>query len=141
MKQSQHQGGQQQSTARFTFAESATRTSEGIDDTKIDLSQLDESGGRNISTIASQSPGDTSSNNASVTIPAVETIEPTAGTSTAEEANVPQISVDEVEGKLKDSSLTLLDMKTDFSWSTYFEVCYATIQMMIFSNEFELRLR
>lgn len=103
---SQHQGGHQQSAARFTFAESATRTSEGIDDTRIDLTQLDESGARNTSTIATQSPGDTSSNNASITIPTVETIEPIAGTSTAEEANVPQILVDEVEGELNDSSLS-----------------------------------
>lgn len=64
------------------------------------MTQLDESGGRNLSTLASQSPHDTSSTSA--TVPTVETIEPIAGTSTAIDANVPQVLVDEVEGKFKE---------------------------------------
>lgn len=101
--ETQHQGGHQQTTARFTFAESATRTPEGIDDTRIDLTQLDDSGGRNVSTIASQSPRDTSSTSA--TVPSVEAIEPIAGTSAVADANVPQVLVHEVEGKLIHSIL------------------------------------
>lgn len=96
----QHQA-HQQPAARFTFAESATRTSEGIDATSIDLSQLDESG-RNVSTVPSQSPRDTSlANETSSSTPTTAQIEPIAGTSSATEANVPEalVSVD-VEGKL-----------------------------------------
>lgn len=78
-----------------------TRTPEGIDDTRIDLTQLDDSGVRNVSAIASQSPHDTSSTSA--TVPSVETIEPIAGTSAAADANVPQVSVHEVEGKSSSS--------------------------------------
>lgn len=59
---------------------------------------MDDSGGRNVSTIASQPPRDTSSTSA--TMPSEETIEPIAGTSATADANVPQVLVDEVEGKL-----------------------------------------
>lgn len=96
----QHQA-HQQPAARFTFAESATRTSEGIDDTRIDLTQLDESG-RSVSTVPSQSPRDTSSaNETSSSTPTTAQIEPIAGTSSATEANVPEVLVSvDVEGKL-----------------------------------------
>lgn len=98
----QHQA-HQQPAARFTFAESATRTSDGIDDTRIDLTQLDESG-RSVSTVPSQSPRDTSSTNetssTSATLSTVQ-IEPIAGTSSsATGASVPQVLVtDDVEGR------------------------------------------
>lgn len=52
-----------------------------------------------MSTIASQSPHDTSSTSA--TVPTVENIEPIAGTSAAADANVPQLLVHEVEGKFR----------------------------------------
>lgn len=101
----QHQA-HQQPAARFTFAESATRTSDSIDDTRIDLTQLDESG-RSVSTVPSQSPRDTSSTNetsstsTSATLSTVQS-EPIAGTSSsATEASVPLVLVsDDVEGEL-----------------------------------------
>lgn len=96
----QHQA-HQQPAARFTFAESATRATEGIDDTRIDLTQLDESG-RSVSTVPSQSPHDTGSANETSSTSATPTtvqIEPIAGTSSAPEASVPQVLVsDDVEG-------------------------------------------
>lgn len=99
----QHQA-HQQPAARFTFAES--RASEGIDDTRIDLTQLDESG-RSVSTVPSQSPRDTGSANETSSTSATPTasqIEPIAGTSSATEANVPQVLVtDDVEGKFNKS--------------------------------------
>lgn len=113
----QHQA-HQQPAARFTFAESATRASEGIDDTRIDLTQLDESG-RSVSTVPSQSPRDTGSAiESSSTSAALTTaqVEPVAGTSTssATEASVPQVLVtDDVEGNNFDacqSNSTQLDL-------------------------------
>lgn len=100
----QHQGGHQQAAARFTFSDSATRTSESIDDTRIDLTQLDESG----RSASLQSPRDTSSTSA--TVPSVETIEPIAGTSSATDANVPQVLVDETEGEREDSNFRFLSV-------------------------------
>lgn len=98
----QHQA-HQQPAARFTFAESVTRPSEGIDDTRIDLTQLDESG-RSVSTLPSQSPRETSSANetssSTSATPTTAQVEPIAGTSSATEANVPEVLVRvDVEGK------------------------------------------
>lgn len=64
---------------------------------------MDESG-RSVSTIPSQSPRDTVSANetssSTSAIPTTAQIEPIAGTSSATEANVPQVLVtDDVEGK------------------------------------------
>lgn len=81
---------------------------------------MDDSGGRNLLTAASQSPRDTSST--STTITSVETIEPIAGTSEAADANVPQVLVDEIEGKLNNTlflagriTMTLIDPQPAYS--------------------------
>lgn len=109
----QHQANQQPA-ARFTFAESGRVPTESIDETRIDLTGLDESGsGRGVATVPSQSPRDTSgstnetSSSTSATLISVQ-IEPIAGTSSATEANVPQVLVtDDVEGNV----LTLVLLK------------------------------
>lgn len=62
---------------------------------------MDESSGRNVSTNASQSPHDTGSS--LEIIPTMEIVEPIAGTSTAADANVPEVLVAEIEGKLAGS--------------------------------------
>lgn len=68
-----------QPVARFTFAESRVNlASEGIDDTRVDLTQLDESGVPSTPTTHTSSSNETSSTSAATSI--VQN-EPIAGTS------------------------------------------------------------
>lgn len=99
---------QVQQAARFTFAESGTRnnlTSEGIDDTRVDLTQLDESTGRAVpiaQPTALLSPaGVVHETTSSTSISGQAQNEPIPGTSTSgTEASVPEISVtDNTEGE------------------------------------------
>lgn len=89
---------------------------------------MDDSGGRNLLTAASQSPRDTSST--STTITSVETIEPIAGTSEAADANVPQVLVDEIEGKLNNTMFQI-----NFASVTPFSICIGNI----YSHMFHIR--
>lgn len=91
-----------QVTARFTYDSGARATnSEGIDDTRVDLTQLDESGSSGVPVVPPSviltEPDAAGPSGTATTSPSIVQAEPIPGTS-ASEASVPDIVIDDEGG-------------------------------------------
>lgn len=101
---------QVQQAARFTFSDSASRTNlqaEGLDDTRVDLTQMEESSSRSVPSVSQPNlmsaqrevTGPTESSSSTSVSGETAIVQPIAGTS-ATEASVPEINItDDADGE------------------------------------------